>query len=141
VLELAAHISRCRDTEAMVDATSAFLISLAPSRDTSADLSASLVELVFGDPTILTVDQLTTKACMSVRSLQRLFKETIGIPPKWVIRRYRLHELVERLHSGEAFDGAQVALDLGYSDQAHLINDFRNLVGYTPTGYRKLVSR
>ncbi len=83
----------------------------------SPEMTLSIVIL----PTpILTVDQLAAKACMSVRSLQRLFKEYVGVPPKWVIRRYRLHELVERLHSGKTFDGAKLALDLGYADQAHL---------------------
>jgi AraC-like DNA-binding protein len=138
VLELADRLSRCADVETMVEATGAFLGSLELLRDTSAQLSAELVELIFKDPAILTVDQLAEKEGMSVRSLQRLFKEYVGVPPKWVIRRYRLHELVERLHSGQAFDGAQLALDLGYADQAHLIHDFRHLVGYTPMGYRKL---
>lgn len=140
VLGLAARIYRCPDAESMTDATGKFLSSLQPSPDTSADLSAQLVELIFDDPSILTVDQLAAKAGMGARSLQRLFKEYVGVPPKWVIRRYRLHELVERLHSGQAFDGARLALDLGYADQAHLINDFRNLVGYTPTAYRNLVA-
>jgi AraC-like DNA-binding protein len=138
VLELAACIYRCPDADSMAGAISTFLGSLRPSPDASADLSAQLVELIFDNPAILTVDQLAAKAGMSARSLQRLFKEYVGVPPKWVIRRYRLHELVERLHSGEAFDGAHLALDLGYADQAHLINDFRNLVGYTPTGYREV---
>ncbi len=62
-----------------------------------------------------------------------------GASPKWVIRRYRLHELVERLKAGEALNGAQMALDLGYSDQAHLINDFRSIVGYSPSRYRSLL--
>ncbi len=140
VLRLAAHIYRCPDTESRVDAVSRFLSALDPSPDASASISAQLVELVFEDPAILTVDQLAAKACMSVRSLQRLFKEYVGVPPKWVIRRYRLHELVERLHSGQTFDGAKLALDLGYADQAHLINDFRHFIGYTPTAYRKLVT-
>ena len=140
VLELAAHIYRCPDAESMAAASSKFLSSLQPSPDASADLSAQLVELIFEDSAILTVDRLAAKAGMGARSLQRLFKEYVGVPPKWVIRRYRLHELVERLHSGQAYDGANLALDLGYADQAHLINDFRNLVGYTPTGYRKLVA-
>src|SRR6266496_4780993 len=140
VLELAARIYRCPDAHSMAGAISKFLSSFRPSPDASADLSAQLVELIFDDPTILTVDQLAAKAGMGARSLQRLFKEYVGVPPKWVIRRYRLHELIERLHSDQAFDGAHLALDLGYADQAHLINDFRNLVGYTPTGYRKLVA-
>lgn len=36
---------------------------------------------------------------------------------------------------GKPFDGAQLALDLGYADQAHLIHDFRKLAGFTPTEY------
>jgi AraC-like DNA-binding protein len=32
-----------------------------------------------------------------------------------------------------------MALDLGYSDQAHLINDFRSIVGYSPSRYRSLL--
>jgi len=138
ILDLAAQIYRSPDTESMADATSKYLTSLNPSPDPSADLSAHLVQLILDDPSILTVDQLAAKAGITIRSLQRLFKDYVGASPKWVIRRYRLHELVERLHSGQPFDGAQLALDLGYADQAHLINDFRNLIGYTPTTYRKL---
>jgi AraC-like DNA-binding protein len=34
-------------------------------------------------------------------------------------------------------DWAELALELGYFDQAHLINDFRAIVGCTPVEYRK----
>jgi AraC-like DNA-binding protein len=74
---------------------------------------------------------------MSVRGVQRLFSQYVGVSPKWVIRRYRLHELLERIHSGQALDWAQLALDLGYFDQAHLINDFKTITGYTPTEYTR----
>jgi AraC-like DNA-binding protein len=70
-----------------------------------------------------------------VRSLQRLFSRYVGVSPKWVIRRYRLHELLEQMHSGRHLDWAQVAIDLGYFDQAHLINDFKSITGYAPTEY------
>jgi len=76
---------------------------------------------------------------MGKRSLQRLFSESIGISPKWAIRRYRLHELIEKFNSGGKLDWSQLALDLGYFDQAHLINDFKSIVGYSPTEYRKLL--
>lgn len=140
VLDLAAQIYRSPDPESMATLTSQFLTSLHPAPGASADLSAQLIQLIFDEPSILAVDQLAARSGMSARSLQRLFREYVGVPPKWVIRRYRLHELVERLHSGQSFDGAQLALALGYADQAHLINDFRNLVGYTPTGYSKLAT-
>lgn len=137
VLDLAARLYGCADAAGMSEATAAFLSAQQPERDAAAELSAELVERVARDPEIVTVQQLAVHAGMAARSLQRLFREYVGVPPKWVIRRYRLHELIDRLHSGATFDGARVAQELGYADQAHLINDFRRLVGYTPVGYRK----
>jgi AraC-like DNA-binding protein len=137
VLTLASSVRRMESAEQMAEAASAFFLTRLPAPDSSATLSGELVDAILNDPTILSVEELASRRGIGVRTLQRLFKDYVGVSPKWVIRRYRLHELVERFHSGEAFDGAQVALDLGYADQAHLINDFRNLAGYTPTEYRK----
>ena len=71
------------------------------------------------------------------RTLQRLFERYVGVGPKWVIRRYRLHEVAERLSEGKAVNLAELALDLGYFEQAHFIKDFRALVGVTPAGYAR----
>ena len=135
ILQLAARLRRLEMLEAMTTATTEYFAAHAPAPDTQVDLSSKLVETIFGDPSILTVEALARCSGLSVRSLQRLFHVYVGVPPKWVIRRYRLHELLERLNSGDAFDGAEVALDLGYADQAHLINDFRRLAVYTPNEY------
>jgi AraC-like DNA-binding protein len=49
---------------------------------------------------------------------------------------------VERVASGTAIHWPDLALDLGYSDQAHFIRDFRKLIGTTPAEYaRRLSSR
>ena len=74
-------------------------------------------------------------SCRSVRGLQRLFAEYVGIGPKWVIRRYRLHEVTARMAADGAIDWAALALDCGYFDQAHLIHEFREFSGLTPTAY------
>jgi AraC-like DNA-binding protein len=52
-----------------------------------------------------------------------------------VIRVYRLHEAVEAIKAGTVVDWAQLALDLGYFDQAHFIRDFKALVGQPPGEY------
>jgi AraC-like DNA-binding protein len=72
---------------------------------------------------------------VSVRTLQRLFRAHVGVTPKWVLQRYRLHEAAERIASGEATDLAALAQDLGYFDQAHFGNDFRRYVGVPPAAY------
>src|SRR6185312_10327542 len=74
---------------------------------------------------------------MSRRTLQRLFREYIGVGPKWVIRRFRLHEAAERIDAGGSVDWARVAVELGYADQTHFIKDFKAIVGKTPTEYGK----
>lgn len=124
------------DEATLTAAANAFFSVHVHALDDSARLAADLVNLILSDPTVRTVDDLAARAGFGKRSLQRLFSEYIGVSPKWVIRRYRLHELLERINSGAQPDYAQLALELGYYDQAHLINDFRSIVGYSPTQYQ-----
>ncbi len=77
----------------------------------------------------------------SVRRVQRLFAEHVGVGPKWVIRRYRLHEITERLADGVDIDWAVLAADLGYADQPHLSRDFRKIFGEPPTSYAQRYER
>ena len=106
-----------------------------PPRDPTAEAVADLVERIAGDPELTRVDSVAALRGTSVRGLQRLFAEYVGIGPKWVIRRYRLREITERLAAGGPVDWAGLAAELGYADQAHLVRDFRAMVGETPTWY------
>lgn len=124
-----------------VQAANAFLRARLPQPDNAIALVGALVERILQDRDIKTVDDLVTRSGMGKRSLQRLFNEYVGVSPKWVIRRYRLHELVERTNAGVQPDWSQLALDLGYFDQAHLINDFRSITGYSPTEYQNLIRK
>ena len=123
-----------------VRAANDFFLARVPKADPMVRLSCELVESILRDPEIKTVDDLVKIANLGKRRLQRIFSEYVGASPKWVIRRYRVHELMERFNAGSKLDWAQLALDLGYFDQAHLINDFKAMVGYSPTEYRKRVT-
>ena len=71
------------------------------------------------------------------RRLQRLFANYVGVPPKWVIQRYRLQEAIWRLAQPDAPDLASLAQELGFFDQAHFSRSFAELVGSTPLDYRR----
>jgi AraC-like DNA-binding protein len=86
----------------------------------------------------LTVSTLARRHGVSARTLQRLFREYIGVGPKWVLKRYRVHEAAERIAAGEASDAARLAAELGYFDQSHLIRDFTAQVGLSPGRYAEL---
>jgi transcriptional regulator GlxA family with amidase domain len=100
-------------------------------------LASSIVARILKDREIKTVADLAKATNIEKRKLQRMFSEYVGVSPKWVIRRFRLHELVEALNSGNHPDWAQLAVELGYFDQAHLINDFKSIVGFPPDQYRR----
>jgi AraC-like DNA-binding protein len=80
-------------------------------------------------------DELAARHAMSQRTLQRLFRRYVGVSPKWVLQRYRLHEAAERIAEGRDGDWAATALELGYFDQAHFIRDFKALIGASPAQY------
>lgn len=118
-----------------VTALDGFLLSLGPEPLPDADLAMALVQRVREDRTIRRVDRLAQAGGTSVRALQRLFAAQVGVGPKWVILRYRIHEALERAESSGPVDWARLAAELGYSDQAHLVRDFTATVGVPPTAY------
>src|ERR1019366_6732580 len=79
--------------------------------------------------------ELAAAAGMTARGLQRLFADYVGVSPKWVMRRARLHEAAEQADSGELVDWAELAAGLGYADQAHLTRDFTATIGVPPAQY------
>jgi AraC-like DNA-binding protein len=113
----------------------ALLCSVLPARDLVAEEVAGLVARITSDPALRRVDELSSVSGLTVRSLQRLFADYVGVSPKWVMRRVRLHEAAERADSGELVDWAELAADLGYADQAHLTRDFTDTIGVPPTRY------
>ena len=119
----------------MIGHAEALLCSVRPERDPLAEQVAALVSRITADPGLRRVDQLSVASGMTARSLQRLFADYVGVSPKWVMRRARLHEAAERADSGEPVDWACLASDLGYADQAHLTRDFTATIGVSPTRY------
>jgi len=116
--------------QAGVTAVEEALAALLPVDDEGLLVNA-IVEYVEGDPEVQRVGQVCEKFAITERTLQRLTARRIGLSPKWLIQRRRLHEAAERLRETDR-DLARVAADLGYSDQAHFGRDFRAVTGLTP---------
>ncbi|MEV8016918.1 helix-turn-helix domain-containing protein [Streptomyces sp. NPDC086554] len=123
------------DEHARVAALDAFLLSLGPTADPQADHATALAERIRTDRTIRRVGDFAHAEGMSVRALQRLFAAYVGVGPKWLILRHRIHEALEQAELETDVDWADLAATLGYADQAHLIRDFTATVGVPPTAY------
>jgi AraC-like DNA-binding protein len=69
------------------------------------------------------------------RRLQQLFHAHVGLPPRAWSRLARLHSCLRQLRGAASPAWAAVAVDSGFYDQSHLVNEFRALCGLTPTEF------
>lgn len=113
-----------------------FLLGLEPQSSSPLRMAKEVVQHIQTHPELLRVEAVAEQFGLGKRSLQRLFREYVGVSPKWVINRFRLQEAAELAARREGLlDWADLAQELGFFDQAHLIRDFKKLVGATPAAY------
>lgn len=125
------------DDAAMARQAEIALANRLPDRDAQAELAAQIVEEAVNNSSIFKVEQLSMHSGLSARQLQRLFSKYVGVTPKWVIKRFRLQEAAERLEQDDESVWSDLAIELGYFDQAHFIKDFKAVIGQSPAAYRK----
>ncbi len=88
---------------------------------------------------ILTVKDLSEYTFYSPRHLNRLFNESLGVNVKTYLRLIRINNAVKQIKGGSN-EFTAVAQLLGYYDQAHLIHDFKTVVGVSPKAYLENMS-
>lgn len=81
------------------------------------------------------VAMVTDHVGMSSKRFVRAFREHVGLTPKRYGRIQRLQRLLRSIASQTEIDWARAAVEHGYYDQSHLVNDFRELTGITPSAY------
>ena len=131
---MVARLQAATSDQQIVAQLEQFLLPFAYPPDTPHRNINRLLQLIKTTDTINTVEQLAQQANMSVRSIQRLFSQQIGLSPKWIIRKYRLHQALKDLEQQDC-DILDVVERLDYTDQAHLIRDFKAMIGMTPGKY------
>ncbi len=95
----------------------------------------ALVDSIRDDDRLHRVEQVMERSPWSARTTQRVFRRYIGVPVKWVLCRYRLQQAALEIETRPDVDFADLAVRLGWYDQAHFINDFRSMLGSTPGEY------
>ncbi len=134
-------VSSQADDEKNVAQAETLLTTRQPVQDQNVAAIRQMVEQIASSQDITKVDQLVERIEISKRTLQRLFGRYVGVSPKWVIQRYRLHEAIERIDRGQDVHWARLAVSLGYFDQAHFIKHFRSLVGKSPEEYARSLGK
>ena len=127
---LADALSEAHDDAARLRRVECFL----GERRRDSKLRSGLVRQVLTSRGRLRSDALARAAGLSLRQLERLFREDVGLSPKRLSRIVRFQEVLRRM-GDEATNWVSVALDCGYFDQSHLVRDFSELTGVAPSRF------
>lgn len=82
------------------------------------------------------VTTLAPELGVTRQHLARQFAEFVGVSPKTYARVVRLHRAIAQARARPPSGWAAIAAAHGYYDQAHLVDEFRELVGVTPSEWR-----
>lgn len=149
-----------KDEKNLPDNLNSWFANRPPSGDKKYNF-AELSKIAYQSRGQASVETLATEAHVSNRTLERIFKENVGIPPKEFLRIIRFQEVLRQLRqtgtrgsetgargsaTGAATSAAtgastpapeesllRIAFDLGYYDHAHLTNEFKKYAGILPS--------
>jgi len=105
---------------------------LAKSRDPRRSVARAVARL---DRPGATVGEVTRELGISRRRLIEIFSEDVGMTPKRFARVRRFQRALARATAGTSPRWADVALDSGYCDQAHLCREWAELTGLSPSQF------
>lgn len=81
------------------------------------------------------LDKFLKDAYLSHRQVDRKFNERIGIPPKQFLKISRFDKAFRMKNRFPGKDWLAIALHCGYYDYQHLVKDYKEFTGYTPTQF------
>lgn len=114
------------------------LVDAAPDERDPAQHAARRLESSWGSGTVAA---LTSETGLSSNRLAARFTSVVGVTPKRLARIYRFARVVLSVDASSPPTWADLAQTAGYFDQPHLINEFRDFTGRTPTDYLALRRR
>jgi AraC-like DNA-binding protein len=86
------------------------------------------------------VQKISEQLGWTRKRLVKAFRDEIGIPPKILARVLRFRRALAEFSAQTIVDFSQVAAESGYSDQAHMIRDFKDFSGLTPAELCRIYS-
>lgn len=130
--DVTADLVAARSVPAVLERLSRAIAARATFESASARLARRAARL-FEATTETDVEAVAQQLGVTTRHLRRAFVASVGIAPKAFARGVRLQRAIGE--SARSKDWGTIARRAGYYDQSHLIGEFRDLVGLTPSAY------
>ena len=134
--ELAMQVLECEDNSLCVNLIENWLLDRLSNRSYDTiyrvnRMNVAIEQLCTAHQPLVT--DLASTCCLGKKQFEREFNLHIGMNPKEYARIVRFQKALKLMqHQQGKINQADLAYTCGYSDQSHLIREFRKLCGYTP---------
>lgn len=85
----------------------------------------------------VSLQELLLQTKLSERTLERRFKQSVGISPKLFSRICRFQESLNQLRQKDYDKLSDIAYENDYADQSHFTRVFKEFTGFSPLDFRK----
>ena len=137
IAKLEKQILNTADHEHAVAQFEALLSERRPLFDPWIELLDTAINTIQNDSSITSTFAFQERLNLGERGVQRIFSNYLGVTPKWVVQRARIHDALRSLAVEQETSLAQLAAELGFFDQAHFSRCFRQHTGQSPQHYRQ----
>lgn len=111
-----------------------FFSELVPAISENDLLTNKCLDLIFSKNGLISISELTEEISVNERKLERLFKKSIGLSPKFYSRIIRFNYIFQ-LVQDQTMSWSEIAQLSGFYDQSHFISNFQEFSGEDPTKY------
>jgi AraC-like DNA-binding protein len=126
------RILNAHNMEAAKNIVEEYLLKKRVSLSTALPLDVAMFELMRSNGSI-SMEKIASISCLSLRQFERKCKERIGMSPKPYARIARFSKAYRLRESSPTLSWTSIAYEAGYFDQMHMIRDFKEFTGVTPT--------
>ncbi|MFL6469082.1 MAG: DUF6597 domain-containing transcriptional factor [Pyrinomonadaceae bacterium] len=120
--------------EARIVAFEKFVLNTAQNAEADFCVS-SAIDLIMERRGNVQISKLAEFLNRSERSLERSFRQRVGLTPKMFARIVRFQNVVRTIEGASDANMLDTALSFGYFDQSHMIRDFREFSSKSPLEY------
>jgi len=103
---------------------------------TNQALIEASLDFIFKNKGANSINQLVKHTGYTERHIERTFAECVGLSPKKFANIVKLHSFLKLVKGKSRHNNlTRISYEAGYSDQSHLIKEFRKYTGITPKDY------
>lgn len=101
------------------------------------EICLAVKDIIYSSDGLVKINSISEKTGYTERYIHKVFMEMMGFSPKIFCKIIQFQKAIDVLNYGSNEKMTEIAVNLGYYDQAKFIRDFKKYAGITPSRYMK----